>query len=235
MSKLNVNLDADVPIEYRDKVQPWLEEVIDWHMAQPRTADLSGCHPQFDKVSFHIGPNRLGRGLRNRVTGVGWATMRLTNYMVLESRPNYTWEFVPDLSVACRVNWAYQVGLKFGCHSWDDPEFEQKEMFDYQMRYLEHLDPDLFSRLSKKIRATEAARRNAERRKKPEPKPKTPTQPRYSPAPSFKPYVNTTTTPQAVPVPELNEFQRKAKAEHQALWDCVMERSQQALCEDYDK
>ena len=246
---LNVKIDDDVSPELKTVVVDWLEEVCQWHLDQPRRADLEGCFPQYDQLAFTIGMNRLGRGLRHRVTGKGWVNLRVTNWMTIETKPNPIREYVSDVSISSRTNWAYLLSQHFGCESFDDPEFKQQEHLDFQLRYLEHISPDLANNIKKKIRLEGVKRRNAARRNKKPVSPTTssrPTKPQQNQDSWFCPPMNPrqVPTPKTVttlaPTPELSQYQQQIIEEHKRMWDYIKSDSDScdstcSATEDYDK
>ena len=247
---LNVKIDDDVSPELKTVVVDWLEEVLQWHLDEPRRADLEGCFPQYDQLAFTIGMNRLGRGLRHRVTGKGWVNLRVTNWMTIETKPNPIREYVSDVSISSRTNWAYLLSQHFDCESFDKPEFKQKEHLDFQLRYLEHISPALANDIKEKIRLDGVKSRNAARRKG-----KPISQEASSPAAKTKqessssaslPQLNPRQVPTSQPVttpaptPELSQYQQQIIDEHKRMWDYIKNGSDgcDSSCgstEDFDK
>ena len=243
---LNVKIDDDVSSELKTVVVDWLEEVLQWHLDQPRRADLEGCFPQYDQLAFTIGMNRLGRGLRHRVTGKGWVNLRVTNWMTIETKPNPIREYVSDVSISSRTNWAYLLSQHFDCESFDKPEFKQKEHLDFQLRYLEHISPALANDIKEKIRLEGVKQRNAARRDR---KRKPLSQSAHSPKstdsqslihPPMNPRQAPFQNPIPVPTPELSQYQQQIIEEHKRMWDYIKNGSDScdSTCgatEDYDK
>ena len=139
-----------------------ITNVCTWLLEQPRQMGVDSCMPQFSELTFRIGKNRLNKGLRHKHNGTGWQTLRYTTHFGVMSTPRQ----IVEASHADAISGAavFMLNQLFRCESWNDPDFRREEHYRMQMRWLEQHSPDLYERASRKIRATEATRRNAARR-----------------------------------------------------------------------
>lgn len=164
--KLKINLDENIPAEYKAQVPIWLEEVAEWLLAHPRTADLEHTAPAFSELDMFVGTERAGRGLRNRKTGKGWLTLRFRlDHFNLETRPLLTEVDPAEPELACRVSWCYLLSQLFRPEGAFTDAFRWEEHLAYQMEYFEFLDSKRFAVVNKEIRRKKAAAVNKARRK----------------------------------------------------------------------
>lgn len=243
MGKYNISIEASTPPEYRDKVELWLETVIDFLTAIPRPQSKSlpaieSLIPDFSEIKFSTGDHFCPpHGVFSRKAWTGYMVLPVKDNgdLLIETTPHLTLFMDQDVALASMVCWVHMLDQMFLVYKHPETHLYR------QIQFLEKFHPELHKKFIKernaarskaqRKRSTRLRYEERERQNNPQPRPRP--QVRHAAPPKAKPYVHTTPV-KAKPSPELNEYQRKVRAQHQALWDCVQERVQ-ASCEDFDK
>ena len=233
---LKIQFTDGVSDELKALSPAWLDEVVSWHLSQPRATGIDGEHPAFEELQFTIGNFYWSYGLRKKSTGVGWENLCLSSDIVMETRPITV---IPStIELGSKVRWCYLLSQLFRGENHFDSDFRQQEHYQYQLKYFQEVAPDLAKDFTDAQRAKRLKNQRQEKhqlqlkRRHQLRQPQQPKryQPHYSPAPEFVPAP--TPPREAVPSPELNEFEALAVARHKAMVKFVEQEAAQTCSID---
>jgi hypothetical protein len=253
MGKYHLEIRDSLPLEYHDKVELWLETVLDFLMSVPRPQskslpEIPQLIPDFTDIKFATCDHfNAPHGLFHRKDWHGYAVIpaKTNGDLLIETTPHLTLFMDQDVALASMVCWVHLLDQMF--LAWKHPETHLYR----QIQFLEKFNPELHKKF---IKERNAARSKAQRIKNrqnfkqrnaasQDRKRKPLSQSAQSPKPTdtqslIRPPINSIHAPVQKPIttptPELSKHQREIVAQHQALWDCVRERTETS-CEDFDK
>lgn len=193
---------------------------------------------------------------RKNWKGYAWIPMKDNGDLILWTEPRCTLFENQDVALSTMVLWVHFLDQFFLAYGHPETHLYR------QIQFLEKFHPELHKRFIKERNAARSkaqrlrnrqnfSRRNvgsdglkgrnaAKENKKPQPLAQLTQSPKSTDAqslvhPPMNPIQAPVQKPITTPTQELSQYQRKVRAEHQALWDCVRDRAESSSCEDFDK
>ena len=220
----HIKIKDSVPLQYRNHVESWLNNAIDFLLSIPRPQNEQ-LIPSWDDIRFTICDHfNAPHGLFSRIKWNGYAILPLRDNgdLLLMTEPKLTVFMDQDVETATMCSWIHLLDQMFVRYK--DPAAHLSR----QLLYLEQYSPALHKEATQKIKADGAKRRNAARRgRRSQTSSRSTQNPKSTDSQSLiHPPMNPRQAPVQKPItaPQpltIDEMTQRAIDQQRALWDSV--------------